>query len=509
MAPSAGQVARAIVTSARILNVPAERAFEEGPNYTRARLLAGAGLIAAEVCNRAVAGRLMRITTLLRFAPSQLIKAGIELPMVYWVREAVLAEPGPPPVAPVLPPKPNKAIPTPCIEWEREALPDSERAMILAAEWRTVSPMEALAVAQGWQFGLKARDMAAVSGRAHGIYTALIGQIRALGVSLRPAPTPYERAKEQRQTKPRKSRRISVVTPAPLYEASDEDREQLAKACRRYGSAIILKLIKARGFSCASDIPPTIRRGVIDGCITEARANLAAKIDRSRPVQAEKPPREPKPRKPTLEEEMAAWSDEQIAMAYDLYIVQGMSAAQVAAKMPHRPSRSAVIGIAHRKGWPKRGAAAAVVSARIGQRNGTPKTGRPRPIASAKAPIPKPENPKIEIAPGQEPTATPWSGGWPDMDHEIPQNARRVVMADLGAQECRWPLGDALEPGSVTTLFCAAPTDEGKSFCACHGARIRNKYQPTTKRLNTRDPSLTIRKGRETERETPLDRRFV
>ncbi len=42
-----------------------------------------------------------------------------------------------------------------------------------------------------------------------------------------------------------------------------------------------------------------------------------------------------------------------------------------------------------------------------------------------------------------------------------------VSLLDLGSRQCRWPLGDMIEPA---TRFCGGDTPVGASYCPTHRA---------------------------------------
>jgi hypothetical protein len=59
----------------------------------------------------------------------------------------------------------------------------------------------------------------------------------------------------------------------------------------------------------------------------------------------------------------------------------------------------------------------------------------------------------------------------PGMHTPLPLDADPKSLAQRGEHECAWPLGPAEAPGDYRTLFCCAPTQPGRSFCAVHHAR--------------------------------------
>jgi GcrA cell cycle regulator len=49
---------------------------------------------------------------------------------------------------------------------------------------------------------------------------------------------------------------------------------------------------------------------------------------------------------------------------------------------------------------------------------------------------------------------------------EVVPFIRGVSLLDLGAQQCRWPVGD---PSGDDFRFCGARTDAGETYCCSHG----------------------------------------
>jgi len=76
---------------------------------------------------------------------------------------------------------------------------------------------------------------------------------------------------------------------------------------------------------------------------------------------------------------------------------------------------------------------------------------------------------------GFRPRSMPEFASWPlpQMDQPPPADARPAVLAEHRAGECLWPLGPAEAPADWRALFCCAPTDRGRRYCAAHAARSR------------------------------------
>jgi len=58
----------------------------------------------------------------------------------------------------------------------------------------------------------------------------------------------------------------------------------------------------------------------------------------------------------------------------------------------------------------------------------------------------------------------------PFMDWPAPADAEPKPLAERARGQCAWPLGPAEAPGDYRTLFCCAPADPGRSYCATHRA---------------------------------------
>lgn len=148
-----------------------------------------------------------------------------------------------------------------------------------------------------------------------------------------------------------------------------------------------------------------------------------------------------------------AWTDERRQMAFDLW-KEGLSARQISIRIGG-VSRNAVIGVVHRAGLSER-----------------PTASKPRKPAS----VPRATRRLTTIA------------MTPAVMHVLPSDAAPIkplpkrdykpgahacALDDLGAHQCRWPLGPLLEPSH---LFCGEPLDEDRDrnvppYCEEHQQR--------------------------------------
>lgn len=150
-----------------------------------------------------------------------------------------------------------------------------------------------------------------------------------------------------------------------------------------------------------------------------------------------------------------SWDDARVEMLTKLWD-DGLSASQIAKALNIGVSRNAVIGKAHRLGL----------------------TRRVRPVALKPkryaAPMPKAKRLEEKAAVAKAPP-TPIPP--PPISVE---GAKTLTLK--GACECSWPVGSV----EGHALFCCAPVEPGKSYCAGH---LRKAYQPGTggKRLISPD----------------------
>jgi len=126
---------------------------------------------------------------------------------------------------------------------------------------------------------------------------------------------------------------------------------------------------------------------------------------------------------------MTEWTDEDDAIIRRLYIGENRAASLVAGVIGKGATPGAVRSRAHRL-----------------------------QVTRPKGPGPKPPLPKSGVA--NDPTWRPARPGKP--------GPRAVVLADLGARCCKWPVGrDPGEGRMYLQLFCGEPADG--NYCANHG----------------------------------------
>lgn len=130
-----------------------------------------------------------------------------------------------------------------------------------------------------------------------------------------------------------------------------------------------------------------------------------------------------------------AWTDDAAAEVKRLYLDEGKSAAQVARIMGAPVTRSAIIGLAARRGWTK------------------------GPQPSSVRPANAPPSPPIPAT--VEKGETVWA-----RRHPAAEDAR--LLRDLEAFECRWPVGVPSNPADQ--LFCGARAASG-AYCSHHRKR--------------------------------------
>lgn len=491
-----------------MLDVPPLQAFEDSPRPKLVRILAGAGLISAGLCRATQAAHVLHIRHTQQFAPSNLNARGISGQMVDAVRTAVLdgdegslpAAPAPD-AAPVRVRAPKTRAVTPNLDWKRGEIPDAEAALILASNWRMVTADEALAVAQGWNANLTTKEMAAVSGRSAPSYRMLLGRLKQIGVTLRPAVSNQERDARRAALQARRIEAHNKALPAPLKtlsprpNVSDENRRELQRLCETFGVATVKAVFRSHGIERLSDAVPELHAQILK--IASDRINAEVK-SAAEAVKLNEP--EPQSEEP----DMASWSRENIERVRQLYIVEERSAAEVA-KAIGGVTRMAVIGIAHRQGWSRRAGAtrdnhnrAVRQAADRSRKVSTPRPPKAPPVARApkqnaalnfKRPEPKPKPEPIE-----RPEPTPYIGGWPDMAHACPPGARKVAFVDAGKHECLWPIDEAQEPGHRDMLVCAAPALDGESYCQSHLMRARSgRLLP---KLRGYDPTIVKTRSR-------------
>ena len=137
-----------------------------------------------------------------------------------------------------------------------------------------------------------------------------------------------------------------------------------------------------------------------------------------------------------------AWTEERVEVLKTLWN-EGLSASQIAGRLGG-VTRNAVIGKVHRLGLSGRAAPA------------KPKAVKPEP---APEPVRAPVRPRPSV---QMDPAT-WGEG-------------RATVTTIGANECKWPIGD---PASAEFHFCGQGAAGGKPYCAYHSSLA---FQPNSAR---------------------------
>lgn len=154
-----------------------------------------------------------------------------------------------------------------------------------------------------------------------------------------------------------------------------------------------------------------------------------------------------------------AWTDERVEELKKLWS-EGHSASQIAARMGG-VTRNAVIGKVHRLGLSGRAAPAKPKSVAVEKKPVV------APVAEAPS-APAPERPAVRNVLRDLPSIG-------DVD------AGRLTMSNLGAGECKWPIGD---PAAEDFHFCGQATVGGKPYCAYHAQLA---FQPSTSKRERKE----------------------
>ena len=140
-----------------------------------------------------------------------------------------------------------------------------------------------------------------------------------------------------------------------------------------------------------------------------------------------------------------AWTEDRVEVLKTLWN-EGLSASQIANRLGG-VTRNAVIGKVHRLGLSGRAAPA------------KPKAVEPKPTARP-APAPEP-------VPVRQPEVAMDPATWGEA---------RPTVTTIGANECKWPIGD---PASADFHFCGQGAAGGKPYCAYHSNLA---FQPNSAR---------------------------
>lgn len=164
---------------------------------------------------------------------------------------------------------------------------------------------------------------------------------------------------------------------------------------------------------------------------------------------------------------MNGWTDENVALLKKLW-ADNLSAGEIAKQM-RGFSRNAIIGKANRLGL-----------------SGRAKPSQPQRIVYKAPPVPRaphqnnglsfkgarPPVQPLVTGPGHSPGSKPPT---PVEMPDAPPGSYAAPLTELGAHQCRWPLGRMLDPPG---LFCGEPLDEDRDhtlppYCAEHLMRSR------------------------------------
>lgn len=164
-----------------------------------------------------------------------------------------------------------------------------------------------------------------------------------------------------------------------------------------------------------------------------------------------------------------SWTDERVEILKKLWS-EGRTAAEIASELGG-VTRNAVIGKAHRLKLSGRASPIQQSAKKPKPANSnaqqTAKKDKPAKVAAVKkiaaAPAARPDRKEVQKAVQQSVIAPVL----PEVISEKDKNRKRVALVDLGANQCRWPLGDPREKGFG---FCGCRSDAGEIYCAEHAA---------------------------------------
>ena len=195
------------------------------------------------------------------------------------------------------------------------------------------------------------------------------------------------------------------------------------------------------------------------------------------------------------------WTEERTALASKLWVEDGLSAGEIAARLGDGATRNAVLGKLHRM---KLGGAdnpnagkvkAGQRSGRVGQRGnpGQAKAAVIRKRVEARVKLnqqlsaPRSGSANRFGDPGMKFGANPDTGGSLEADTAplrgdawaaLPGVTPVSLLARKVGSECCWPIGDPLEPGFAV---CGAATRDGASYCPTHARRARGSAAPAAR----------------------------
>lgn len=154
---------------------------------------------------------------------------------------------------------------------------------------------------------------------------------------------------------------------------------------------------------------------------------------------------------------MSRWTEKEVEKLKKLWVNDGMSASQIAARIGGGVTRNAVIAKVHRLGLSGRSQATSAsrsASAKLSTRGNAErarKNGHARPFPTKQ----KPHHIKGTPLPAD-----------PD-GHKIPKRQRKTIQT-LESDSCRWPVGD---PKESDFYFCGGKAIPTLPYCVDHARR--------------------------------------
>jgi GcrA cell cycle regulator len=165
---------------------------------------------------------------------------------------------------------------------------------------------------------------------------------------------------------------------------------------------------------------------------------------------------------------MGDWSDTDIRTLRTMW-QDGATATEIAATLGGGVSRGAVLGKIHRLGLKRSEDAQAK-----GRSESTPKS-------PPKAPAQRP----VLVSGGNTPS---------EPVRRSPESSGPKPIWALGQCQCRWPMGDLLDPPG---LFCGEPTADGSSWCPVHAEMVyTGPNRPRPEALPPPTPRFALMGGR-------------
>jgi len=156
-----------------------------------------------------------------------------------------------------------------------------------------------------------------------------------------------------------------------------------------------------------------------------------------------------------------SWTDERVETLKKLW-GEGRTAAEIASELGG-VTRNAVIGKAHRL---KLSGRASPIKQSVKKKPANTNASKPKAVEKAKTQAPAKEAAKPARKSAVDSTDIV-SAVHVDTISEKDKNRKRIPLQDLGANACRWPLGD---PREKNFGFCGCKTEAGEVYCAEHRA---------------------------------------